>query len=109
MAAILGMKRRPTAVVTANDLTAIGALRVMHKAGVSAPEDFSIIGFDNIELSDVIFPPLTTITLPRPNLAEMFFHALDLLRKEPNGIGKQFWAKTGLIIRSSTGPARRGS
>lgn len=108
MTEILHLKRRPTAVLCANDLTAIGALRILHNANLSAPDDFSVIGFDDIELSNIIFPPLTTITLPRPNLAKVFFHALDLMRKEPHAVGKQFWVETGFVIRNSTGPARKG-
>lgn len=107
MTEILQLKHQPSAILTANDLTAIGALRVLHKAGFSVPEDFSIVGFDDIELSDIVFPPLTTIRLSRKDLADMFFHALDLLRKEPHAAGKQFWAKTGLTVRNSTGPARK--
>ena len=59
------MKDRPTAIIAANDLTAIGALRVIHRAGLSVPGDFSVVGFDDIELSDVVYPPLTTLRLPR--------------------------------------------
>jgi DNA-binding LacI/PurR family transcriptional regulator len=56
MAGLLELKDRPTAVMTANDLTAIGALRVIHKQGLSVPEDISVIGFDDIELSDIVYP-----------------------------------------------------
>ena len=62
MLELLEMKDRPTAIVAANDLTAIGALRVIHREGLSVPQDFSIIGFDDIELSDIVFPPLASRT-----------------------------------------------
>lgn len=105
MTELLHLKHRPTAVLTANDLTAIGALRVLHKANIRVPEEFSIVGFDDIEFSDVVFPPLTTIRLSRKELADVFFQALDTLKEIPNAAGKQFWVKTGLTVRSSTGPA----
>ena len=107
MAEILGMKNPPTAIMTANDLTAIGALRVLHRQGIPVPDQFSIVGFDDIELSDVVFPPLTTICLPRHQLAETFVTALDSAARDPHAPGKQFRVKTSLVVRSSTGPARK--
>lgn len=107
MAELLGLKNRPTAVVTANDLTAIGALRVIHKQGFSVPRDFSIVGFDDIELSDIVYPPLTTLRLPRQVLARKFVDALEALVPDPHRIGKQYKVGTSLVIRSSTGPARK--
>ena len=107
MAELLAMKDRPTAILTANDLTAIGALRVVHKQNLSVPDDFSIVGFDDIELSDIVYPPLTTLRLPRRELADTFFKALESSGKDPHAVGKQYKVKTSLVIRSSTGLARK--
>jgi DNA-binding LacI/PurR family transcriptional regulator len=107
MAELLEMPDRPTAIMTANDLTAIGALRVIHRQGLSVPDDFSVVGFDDIELSDIVYPPLTTIRLPRHRLAEMFVTALESSAKDLHAAGKQYMVKTSLVIRSSTGPARK--
>ncbi len=93
--------------MAANDLTAIGALRVIHRRGLSVPGDFSVVGFDDIELSDVVYPPLTTIRLPRHRLAEMFVTALESSAKDSHAVGKQYTVKTSLVVRSSTGPVRR--
>ncbi len=43
---LLRLPRRPTAVITSNDLTAIGALGTIHDAGLEVPRDMSLIGFD---------------------------------------------------------------
>jgi DNA-binding LacI/PurR family transcriptional regulator len=107
MVGLLEVKDRPTAVMTANDLTAIGALRVIHKQGLSVPEDISVIGFDDIELSDIVYPPLTTLRLPREELAELFVEALESFARDPHSIGKQYKVKTSLVIRSSTGPVKK--
>lgn len=107
MAELLELKKRPTAVVTANDLTAIGALRIIHKQGFSVPGDFSIVGFDDIELSDIVYPPLTTLRLPREELARKFVDALEALVPDPHRTGKQYKVGTSLVIRSSTGPAKK--
>ena len=107
MAELLKLKNRPTAIITANDLTAIGALRVIHKNGLSVPGDFSIVGFDDIELSDIVFPPLTTLHLARCELAKMFVAALEAFDPDPYGPGKQYRVETALVVRNSTGPAKK--
>ncbi len=107
MTELLSRKDRPTALLAANDLTALGALRALHRAGLSAPRDLSIIGFDDIELCDVFDPPLTTIRLPRHEMAEKFATALESSAKDPHAPGKIYSVKTSLVLRSSTGPARR--
>ena len=104
---LLSLEERPTAVLTANDLTAIGGVRAAVTMGLSIPDDISIIGFDDIEMSDIIHPPLTTLRLPRFELAKAFFEALEHLRIHPHAQGEQRSIKTTLIVRESTGPIRR--
>ena len=105
MTELLSLKDRPTAVLTANDLTAIGGMRAAMKMGISIPDDLSIIGFDDIELSDIVHPPLTTLRLSRHELATVFFEALEHLKSSPHSKGKQYSVKTSLVVRESTGPA----
>ena len=107
MEEILALETRPTAIIAANDLTAIGALRVIHRHGLSVPEDFSIVGFDDIELSDIVYPPLTTLHLPRHELARTFVNALEAFDPDPHAQGKQFKVETSLVVRNSTGPAKK--
>jgi DNA-binding LacI/PurR family transcriptional regulator len=107
MAELLQLPVPPTAILTANDLTAIGALRVIHKAGFSVPGDFSIVGFDDIELSDIIYPPLTTLRLSRQELAKTFVGALEALLSDQERTGIQYKVETSLVIRDSTGAVRK--
>jgi LacI family transcriptional regulator len=107
MEQLLELHRRPTAIATANDLTAIGALRVAHRRGLSIPGDLSIIGFDDIELSDIVYPPLTTLHLPRHELAKVFVDALKLFAPDPHRAGKQYKVETSLVVRSSTGRVKK--
>jgi LacI family transcriptional regulator len=107
MTELLELKKRPTAIITANDLTAIGALRVIHHSGLSVPGDFSIVGFDDIELSDIVYPPLTTIHLPRHEMAKKFVGALAAFAQDPHGPGRQFKVATSLVVRSSTGHIKK--
>ena len=61
---LLELQDRPTAVFSVNDMTAFGIIQELLNHGVRVPEDISLIGFDNIEMSSMINPPLTTINQP---------------------------------------------
>lgn len=109
MTELLSLQDSPTAILAANDLTAIGGMHAAMKMGFSIPDDVSIIGFDDIEMSDVVHPPLTTLRLPRYELAKAFFDALEHLKSDPHAQGEQHSVKTTLVVRESTGPARKRS
>jgi LacI family transcriptional regulator len=102
---LLTLKYRPTAVLTANDLTAIGAFRAAQSHGLSVPSDLSIVGFDDIDFADILQPPLTTLRLSRQHLASIFFKALEALQLDPHSAGKQYSVKASLIVRGSTSVA----
>jgi LacI family transcriptional regulator len=56
-------RTRPTALVCFNDLTAMGVYRAAHELGLHIPDDVSVIGFDGIDLCEVLGPPLTTVSI----------------------------------------------
>ena len=102
MRTLLRLHRPPTAVLASNDLTAIGALHAIRRAGLGIPENISVIGFDDIELARFTDPPLTTVRLGRAEIASAAFHALmAVLRREKSYETK---VATRLVIRESTGP-----
>ena len=103
--AILKQERRPTAIVTANDLTAFGVLRKAHEMGLRIPEDVSVTGCDDIEMSDVVFPPLTTLRISRRLYAQMLFEALKLGTDDVTRPGRVFSLPMELLVRKSTGRA----
>ena len=72
----------PTAVFACNDLMAIGALRALHEAGLHAPEDVSVVGYDDIELADYIRPALTSVAQPVKTMAEQALARLLALLRE---------------------------
>lgn len=109
MAGILDQPEIPTAIVTANDLTAIGALRVVHERGLRVPDDISIVGCDDIALSDIVFPPLTTLRISRREYAELLFKALSDTGEDITRPGRQYTLPTKLVVRKSTGPVRNGN
>ncbi|MCM8818538.1 MAG: GntR family transcriptional regulator [Candidatus Omnitrophica bacterium] len=61
---ILEMKERPTAILTCNDLVAIGAIHCFFENNIKVPDDISIIGFGNYKISNYTRIPLTTVSLP---------------------------------------------
>lgn len=105
MARILAQAEVPTAVVTANDLTAIGALRTAHEKGLRIPQDISITGCDDIAMSDIVFPPLTTLRISRKEYARLLFEALRAGSEDLARSGRQYVLPTQLIVRQSSGPA----
>ena len=78
---LLSLLQPPTAVVCYNDLVAIGMIQAWQQAGYKIPDDCSITGFDNIEISAYISPSLTTFNQPRYELgyeaAQMVLRLLD--------------------------------
>jgi LacI family transcriptional regulator len=104
METILKQEKIPTAVVTANDLTAFGALRKVHEMGLRIPEDISLTGCDDIEMSDVVYPPLTTLRISRRQYAQMLFDALQMGAADLSQPGKVFSLPMKLVVRQSTGP-----
>lgn len=107
MNSLLNLRERPTAILCSNDLTAIGAMRCAHEAGINIPREISIVGFDNIWLSEFLLPPLTTVQMSQAELAEVAFRALlaEAERNEPSAEGSQYVLTTSLLLRSSTAPA----
>jgi len=73
---LLLIKGRPTALVCSNDLLAIRSIRAAHLAGLSVPNDLSVVGFDGISIGEDLTPILSTITQPN---AEMGRRATGLL------------------------------
>lgn len=94
----------PTAVFTANDLTALGVLRAFAEAGVAVPGDVSVIGFDDLEGSANFYPPLTTI---RQDLRALGAAALgSLVETIAGGTTEIRRLPPDLVLRASTGAPR---
>jgi LacI family transcriptional regulator len=109
MTELLSLKNLPTAIFGVNDLTAIGAMRVIREHGYSIPEDFSVMGFDDIDFTELFVPTITTIELSRKELAHAFFEALEHFERRADKSGKQYAVKTNLVVRQSTSHARKRS
>ena len=64
MSEMISKGNLPTAIFAASDHIAIGAMRALQENGYKIPEDISVMGFDNTELSGYTNPPLTTVNAP---------------------------------------------
>ncbi|MBX7257628.1 MAG: LacI family transcriptional regulator [Candidatus Hydrogenedentes bacterium] len=73
---------RPTAIECCNDLVAIGVYRAAYELGLRIPEDVSVVGFDGIELGEVLGPPLTTLSVFPRRMGEI---AAEMLLAIING------------------------
>lgn len=105
MAELLSRDNRSTAVLTANDMTAIGAMRALLEAGLHPGRDVSVVGLDDIALCEAVYPPLTTVHLPMRDIADTYMRAFDRLENTADKAGEQYFVASKLVIRQSTGPA----
>lgn len=62
--------RRPSAIITANDLLAMGVYQALNQAGLKIPQDVSVIGFGDLECAKHMRPPLNTIAVPLQSIGE---------------------------------------
>ena len=96
---LIALPDRPTAVLCSNDMTAIGVMREAYDQGISVPQELSVVGFDNIRLSEFMIPPLTTIDMSQTELARIAFKALvsDIGRETPAEHGIEYALSTNLV------------
>lgn len=95
-------RKRPSAILTANDLTAFGVIRGLHHLGCVIPRDVSVVGVDDVLLSNVMQPELTTIRVPRQRMAAACVEALNYTKEDVQRRGIRLSVPTELIVREST-------
>jgi LacI family transcriptional regulator len=102
MERLLTQADRITAVLASNDLTAIGAIRALQGRQVCIPQDFSVVGFDDIEISTYTYPALTTVRLSRIEIATHAFNALHTTIQRHDKQGGSYEILPQLVVREST-------
>ncbi len=96
----------PTAFFCFNDNTAIGVIAALRLRGYRVPQDFSVIGFDDIPFASNITPALTTIRQPRSQIGERAMdRLLDRLEATPTATDAEL-LHGDLVVRESCGPAQ---
>lgn len=103
--ALMNLPQPPTALYCFNDTSAIGAIQHADSRNVRVPEDLSIIGYDDIWLSQTITPPLTTIHVPLEEMARCGVEEIERMTREgikPVITPRLIVLPTHLIERKST-------
>ena len=98
----LDLPQRPTALICGTDLLAAGALREASARGLNVPRDLSIVGFDDIDFSALLNPPLTTVRVPTQAMGQQA--VAELARLIAGGEKADIELATELVVRASTGP-----
>ena len=97
------MEDRPTAMFCASDQQAFGFISQLSRRGFRVPEDVSVIGFDDIEVSGFFVPALTTISQPRLELGRMAARMLlDRINGQSHREGLHPQLDVTLVVRDST-------
>ena len=95
--------KHPTALFAGNDTIAFGAMLAVREAGLSIPEDFAVVGYDDIPLAAYAAPPLTTVRTHAFEYGRLLAEAaMRLMLKEKIG-SQQDVLPLELIIRASCG------
>jgi DNA-binding LacI/PurR family transcriptional regulator len=101
---LLAQKRPFTALVSFNDIAAIGAIRAFHDHGLRVPEDVSVVGFDDIQGAAYHNPSLTTIRQPLQSMGTTSARVLLERLRGTKEYQEQIAIVPELIIRESTIP-----
>lgn len=102
--ALLGSGHRFTALVCTTDVLAIGALAEARARGIAVPAELSVTGFDDLDLSSHVDPPLTTVSVPAHEIGRRAAaHLLAMIERRPVPLRVELPAN--LILRGSTGRA----
>ena len=101
------MAQPPTAIVAGNDAQAFGVLQALGERGLRAPEDLSVVGFDDVPVASWATPALTTVRQPLAAMAATAFRMLHAprdrgaaphrARHDPGDQGKHGAAAQGYI------------
>ena len=94
----------PTAVICSNDMTAIGVLHALDQTTHRVPKDISVVGFDDIHITQFTLPPLTTVQMSCHDLAAAAVEALraGIEPDHPMAAQREWPIRTHLVVRRST-------
>jgi DNA-binding LacI/PurR family transcriptional regulator len=101
---LMTSQTRPTAIFCSNDLKAIRTYGILQRCGLRIPYDVSVVGYDNLDVVEMMSPPLTTMSQPVDEMVEV---GVSMLIAELQGQERQEWQrefKPTLVERESCRP-----
>lgn len=101
---LLAMRERPTAIFYQCDLLAMGGFAAVRDAGLKAPKDISIVGFDDISFAPYLEAPLTTVAHPKEKVAAALLATLLRRIEENDAEPVHLTITPELVVRKSSGP-----
>jgi LacI family transcriptional regulator len=103
---LLASKVSFTAIFAFNDVSAIGATRALHEAGLRVPKDVSIVGFDDVQSAAFQNPALTTVRQPLRTMGLLAAEAIvrQIMAPSERPSSRQVMVDPELIVRESTCP-----
>jgi LacI family transcriptional regulator len=104
--ALLHLVDPPTAIFASNDVMAMGAMDAVRNLDLRIPDDISIVGFDNIPQSAMVYPPLTTVQQPLEQMGRVAAQMLIGILKDKDKDTNRIELPTDLIVRNSTSPPK---
>lgn len=107
---LIDMEKRPRAIFASSDLLAFGVIDAMKDFGLKVPEEIAVMGFDNIRMSNLIEPKLTTVEKPMHKMgvlgARLLFDLMDS-KEEEDSANREILLQSKLKIRKSCGHRER--
>ncbi len=108
---LITMENRPQAIFVTSDMMAFGAMDAIADEGLSIPEDIGIVGFDNIRMSSMVTPKLTTVEKPLHKMgvmsARLLFDRIEDGEKGLEAPAREIRLMSKLRIRKSCGHKER--
>jgi LacI family transcriptional regulator len=101
---LLDIEKPPTAIFASSDLTAMGVMDAVRGRNLTVPTDLSIVGFDDVPMSSVLLPKLTTVRQPLVKMGQRATQMLLELIQKPEEKQSSIVLPTKLIVRESTAP-----
>lgn len=105
---LLASADRPTAIFAGSDLQALGVLDAARGLGLRVPDDFSVVGYDDIPLAKWVSPTLTTVHQPLKQMAEEASRLVIRMSQAPLDSVPRMDLATSLVVRESTAPPPTG-
>ncbi len=99
---LLSSGARPTAILAANDLAAIGALNAIEEVTLRVPDDISLVGYDNTALASLRHLSLTTVHQPRREMGRAAMEAVAARIRDPELPVRQIALAPELVVRATT-------